>query len=89
MTIGGVSAYTVTLDLGGQHVATVFSTMNMFGSIGAALFPYYAGWLVKETGDWNDVLWSIVAIYIAAAACWALLNPDGTLFDSAELPPRP
>jgi MFS family permease len=85
MTIGGVSAYTITLDVGGQHVATVFSTMNMCGSIGAAMFPYYAGWLVKTTGDWNDVLWSIVAIYIAAAACWALLNPNGTLFeDSAE-----
>jgi MFS family permease len=81
MTIGGVSAYTITLDVGGRHVATVFSTMNMCGSIGAALFPYYAGWLVKTTADWNNVLWSIVAIYVAAATCWALLNPDGTLFE--------
>jgi MFS family permease len=86
MTIGGVSSYAITLDLGGQHVATVFSTMNMCGSIGAAIFPYYAGWLVKTTGDWNDVLWSIVAIYMAAAACWALLNPDGTLFENAAEP---
>jgi MFS family permease len=85
MTIGGVSSYAITLDLGGKHVATIFSTMNMCGSIGAALFPYYAGWLVKTTGDWNHVLWSIVGIYIAAASCWALLNPDGTLFgDTVE-----
>jgi MFS family permease len=89
MTIGGVSAYAITLDLGGRHVATVFSTMNMCGSIGAALFPYYAGWMVKTTGDWNDVLWSIVAIYVAAAACWALLNPNGTLFEDAAEPPKP
>jgi MFS family permease len=81
MTIGGVSAYTITMDLGGSHVATVFSTMNMCGSIGAAVFPAYAGWLVKTTGDWNHVLWSIVAIYVAAATCWALLNPNGTLFE--------
>jgi MFS family permease len=86
MTIGGVSAYTITMDLGGPHVATVFSTMNMCGSIGAAVFPAYAGWLVKTTGDWNHVLWSIVAIYVAAAACWALLNPNGTLFDDATQP---
>lgn len=87
MTIGGVSSYAITLDVGGQHVATVFSTMNMCGSIGAALFPYYAGWLVKTTGDWNNVLWSIVAIYVAAATCWALLNPNGTLFENAvEIP---
>jgi MFS family permease len=90
MTIGGVSSYAITLDLGGKHVATVFSTMNMCGSIGAALFPYYAGWLVKTTGDWNHVLWSIVAIYIAAATCWALLNPNGTLFeDTTDPAPAP
>jgi nitrate/nitrite transporter NarK len=88
MTIGGGSAYAITLDLGGRHVATVFSTMNMFGSIGAALFPYYAGYLVKTTRDWNNVLWSIVAIYIAAATCWALLNPNGTLFEDAAEPPK-
>jgi MFS family permease len=86
MTIGGVSAYTITMDLGGPHVATVFSTMNMCGSIGAAVFPAYAGWLVKTTGDWNDVLWSIVVIYVAAAASWALLNPNGTLFEDASEP---
>jgi hypothetical protein len=28
---------------------------------GAAIFPPYAGWRVKTTGDWNHVLWSIVA----------------------------
>jgi sugar phosphate permease len=81
MTIGGVSAYTITLDVGGSHVATVFSTMNMCGSIGAALFPYYAGKLVDATGDWNHVLLSMAAIYVAAATCWALLNPNGTLFE--------
>ena len=81
MTVGGVSAYAITMDVGGRHVAAVFSTMNMCGSIGAATFPKYAGWLVERTGDWNHVLLSIAAIYVAAAVCWALLNPDGTLFE--------
>ncbi len=35
---GGVSAYTITMDMGGRHVATVFSVMNMCGNVGAALF---------------------------------------------------
>jgi len=81
MTIGGVSAYAITLDVGGSHVATVFSTMNMCGSIGAAVFPYYAGRLVDATGDWNYVLLSMAAIYVGAAVCWALLDPNGTLFE--------
>jgi sugar phosphate permease len=81
MTIGGVSAYTITMDLGGPHVAAVFSFMNMSGSIGAAIFPAYAGWLVDVSKNWDYVLMSMAGIYVAAAACWALLNPDGTLFD--------
>ena len=85
MTVGGVSAYAITMDVGGRHVAAVFSTMNMCGSIGAAAFPKYAGWLVERTGDWNHVLLSIAAIYVAAAVCWALLNPDGTLFEDGRI----
>jgi hypothetical protein len=27
------------------------------------------------------VLLSIAVIYVAAAVCWALLNPNGTLFE--------
>ncbi|MEX2140876.1 MAG: MFS transporter [Pirellulales bacterium] len=86
MTIGGVNAYAITMDVGGRHVATVFSTMNMCGSIGAAAFPVYVGKVLDATGNWDYILFSIAAIYIAAAACWALLNPNGTLFDE---PPKP
>jgi MFS transporter, ACS family, D-galactonate transporter len=87
MATGGVGSYTITLDLGGRHVATVFSTMNMFGSIGAACFPKYAGWLADTTGSWNGVLLSMSGIYVAAALCWALLNPTGTLFDETTKAP--
>jgi MFS family permease len=87
MTIGGVSAYAITMDLGGRHVATVFSMMNMCGSIGAAAFPAYAGWLVAVTDNWNYVLLSIAAIYVAAAICWLLLDPNGTLFDDTANSP--
>lgn len=84
MTVGGVSAYTITMDLGGAYVATVFSAMNMFGSLGSAAFPKYVGWLVEQTGNWDHVLYSIVAIYVAAAVCWAMINPNGSLFGRRE-----
>jgi MFS family permease len=82
MAMGGVSSYTITMDLGGPYVGTVFSAMNMCGSFGAAAFPLYAGWLVETTQNWNYVLLSIAVIYLAAAACWAGLNPEGSLFDA-------
>ncbi len=79
-TFGGVSGYTVAISFGGRQVATVFSTMNMFGNIGAALFPVTAGWLVAVTGNWNLILFLFAGVMAIDAVCWALLNPQGTLF---------
>ena len=74
----------VAISFGGRNVATVFSTMNMFGNLGAALFPVTAGWLVAETGDWNMVLFLFAGIMVIDAVCWAILNPKGTLFGDEE-----
>lgn len=79
-TFGGVSGYTVAIELGGRHVATVFSTMNMCGNIGAALFPLGAGWLVSSTGNWNVMVYLFAAIMAIDALCWAALNPKAPLF---------
>jgi MFS family permease len=79
-TFGGVSGYTVAISYGGRHVATVFSTMNMCGNIGAALFPITAGWLVARTGNWNLILFLFAGVMAIDAVCWSLLNPRGTLF---------
>ena len=85
-TFGGVSGYTVTIDFGGRQVATVFSTMNMCGNIGAMLFPITAGWLVSQTGNWNLILFFFAGIMVVDAICWALLNPQGTLFGEEDEP---
>jgi MFS family permease len=79
-TFGGVSGYTVAISFGGRQVATVFSTMNMFGNLGAALFPLTAGWLVAQTGNWNLILFLFAGVMAIDALCWAFLNPQGTLF---------
>jgi MFS family permease len=83
-TFGGVSGYTVAISYGGRHVATVFSTMNMFGNIGASLFPITAGWLVTMTGNWNLILFLFAGVMAIDAVCWALLNPQGTLFGDQD-----
>ena len=80
-SFGGISGYTVAIGFGGRNVATVFSTMNMFGNFGAALFPITAGWLVAQTGNWNLMLFLFAGIMAIDAVCWALLNPRGTLFE--------
>ena len=76
---GGVSGYTVAIKYGGRHVATVLSTMNMCGNIGAGLFPLVAGWLVHKYGLWDPVLFLFAGIFVVDAICWAVLNPRATL----------
>ncbi len=80
--VGGPVAYTVTIDMGDRHVATVFSTMNMSGNIGALAFPMVVPW-VEDWYDWSSVLLLFGAMYVGAAACWMLLRPSGTVFDSS------
>ena len=77
--LAGPCGYVITIDKGGNHVATVFSTMNMAGNIAAALCPVIVAWIVELTGSWNLVLFFFAGIYAAAAVCWGLLNPSGTV----------
>src|SRR5262249_45567017 len=80
-TFGGVSGYTVTIEYGGTRIGTVFSIMNMSGNIGAALFAYLAGAVAARTGSWDVALLMFAGIFVVDAACWAMLNPKGVLFD--------
>jgi ACS family glucarate transporter-like MFS transporter len=73
-------AYTITIDMGGNHVAPVFSLMNMSGNLGAMVFPVVVPPLL-DMGGWDLVLLVFGGIYLAAAFFWLQLNPSGTVFD--------
>jgi MFS family permease len=81
---GGISGSTLAMSFGGRSVATVFSAMNMFGNLGAALFPVTAGWLVAQTGNWNVMLFLFAGIMASCAVCWVFINPQGTLFGDED-----
>jgi MFS family permease len=77
-TFGGVSAYTMAIELGGKQVTTVFSTMNMCGNIGAMLFPVAVGWLVSASGNnWHLAMFLFAFIMAVAAACWLFIPSPG------------
>ena len=76
-------AYAMTIDLGGAHVATVNATMNMMGNFGAWVFPIAVPWLLARFGSWDAVLVVFGAVYVGAAVCWLLLNPEGTILQQA------
>jgi MFS family permease len=78
---GGPCAYAITIDMGGRHVGTVFSTMNMSGNVGAAISPLVFERVQTSSGDWDAVLFVFAGIYVAAALCWLALKPTGSVFD--------
>ena len=73
-SLAGPSAYAITIDMGGKHVATVFSLMNMSGNFAAAGIPLLLPRLQKLTGSWDFVLFLFAGIYLAAAICWLLFD---------------
>jgi MFS family permease len=80
MYAAGVNGYATAMAMGGKRVAPVFATMNMAGNIGAGVFPFAVGMLVGGTGNWNLTLLLFAGLFAGSAACWAFLNPKGTLF---------
>jgi MFS transporter, ACS family, D-galactonate transporter len=76
-------AYTLTIDMGGPHVATVNATMNMMGNLGAWAFPIAVPWLLVRFGNWDAVVVVFGALYVAGAGFWLLLKPEGTIFEQA------
>ncbi|MBC8355338.1 MAG: MFS transporter [Planctomycetes bacterium] len=93
----GPCAYTVTMDMGGKNVASLFSTMNMIGNFGAGLMPWivprFKTWIENtpslleqcDGNSWNAVLVLFAVTYLGAAICWGLLNTNGTVFDQSLL----
>lgn len=77
------AAYTITIDLGGRHVATVFSTMNMMGNLGAFLMPLVVVVLV-DYYSWNETLVLLAGLYLAAAVCWVMIRVPAAQPDVAN-----
>jgi MFS transporter, ACS family, D-galactonate transporter len=80
--LGSPVSYAITMDMGDKHVATVFSTMNMSGNLGAALFPLVVTKFRAAT-SWESVLLLFGGMFLASAFCWLMLNPNGTIFDQS------
>jgi MFS family permease len=83
-TFGGVSGYTVAIEFGGKRIGIVFSMMNMCGNFAAAAVHLAAGSLAERTKSWDSAVFLIAGIFAIDAICWALLNPQGPLFEDVH-----
>jgi len=81
--VGGPCAYTITIDMGGRHVGTLFATMNMVGNFGALAFSMGIPWFLVQTGNWDSVLLLFGCLYLGAGFFWLLLMPEGDIFEQS------
>ncbi len=75
-------AYAITIDMGGKHVVPVFVSMNMFGNLGTASFPFAAGAIVQLLG-WPFVPLFVAALFVCAGILWLPFNADGSIAEGA------
>lgn len=84
-------AYALTMDVGGRHLAIIFSLMNTIGNLGAFVFVTYAPQVILlgerywgEGRGWDLLLLVFVGMNVAAAVCWVFLNPNATVDGAFE-----
>jgi ACS family glucarate transporter-like MFS transporter len=74
------ASWGASMDMGGRYAGTLSAFMNMMGCLGAGLFPVVAPRLMAATGDnWTLVLVLNAVAYLAAAACWLVLDTETPL----------
>ncbi|PYI80458.1 MAG: MFS transporter [Verrucomicrobia bacterium] len=69
-------SWSACMDVGGKFAGTLSGSMNMMGSIGAAVAPLVIG-LVLEYSDrnWAATFWIAGVIYFLGGLCWLWLDP--------------
>lgn len=76
------AAWAATMDVAGRNTAVVMGMMNMAGTIGGFTMPILLGYMIGDIresgGDWNNIVYLVAAIYLAAAVSWLFVNPDNT-----------
>jgi len=86
--LGKTGKWACTIDLASGHTALAFAIMNMAGNVGAWLSPKVVGDMFKKLaesgGDWNQFLWLVAIIQMAAAISCFLLNPDKPAIGSGD-----
>jgi len=88
------STWAATIDMGKERTPIVFAIMNMTGNIGAWACPLILGYMFEAIGrgefGWNAVGWLFLGNFMAAAACWAFLDPGrpiGRVADHSAVSP--
>ena len=64
------------MDVGGRYAGTLSGSMNMMGSVGAAIAPLAIGFILDHTQhNWALPFWISGIIYFLGGLCWLWIDP--------------
>jgi MFS transporter, ACS family, glucarate transporter len=70
-------SWNACVEIGQRYTATVAAAMNMMGNFAGFVAPVVGGIVLQRTqGDWNTLLYIMVASAFVSAACWLFLKPE-------------
>jgi len=69
-------SWSTAIGLGGRNTALLSSVMNTSGQVGAFFSPLVLAFLVDRTGNWSLPLHVLSGLYLMAAICWILIEPE-------------
>ena len=69
-------SWSACMDVGAKYAGTLSGSMNMMGSIGAAIAPLVIGIILDSTGrNWALTFWISGIVYFLGGLCWLWLDP--------------
>lgn len=91
--LAGPVSYTITIEMGGKNLTTIFALMNMAGNLGAFVFPIVLPWLIDQFTapgashkNWDVAFFLSSGIYLVAAICWLAFDSNGTIGETKTQP---
>lgn len=77
---GSPAAWAACMDISGKHTPLTMAIHNMAGNLGGLVCPLVVGaligWIQRNSGDWNLVLYLFVGVYLLGAIFWLALDPN-------------
>jgi MFS transporter, ACS family, glucarate transporter len=68
-------SWNACVETGRRHTATISGAMNMFGNFAGFVAPVGGGLILsRSAGDWNSLIYLMVAASLVAATCWMFLD---------------
>ena len=79
LSLFGIAAFGVCIDIGGNHAGAVSGLMNCIGQMGAFFLAIVFGKIVDTTHSFNTPLFLISCLMLIGCSLWLLVDPTKKL----------